>query len=188
MSSVRSEPPGFSLRPLSRGDLDDLVALDADPEVMRFISGGSPTPREVYVDVVLPRWLGQAGDGLGFFVIEVGGAFSGWAHLRRDAKEPSYAEIGYRVPRRLWGRGLATAVATHLQQRAWDLGFRVTCARAASANLASRRVMEKIGMSLAGMFEFPAVDLGAMRLPAMPAVLYTRVNDDGATVPLRPGS
>ena len=36
------------LRRIDDGHLDDLVELDSDPEVMRFISGGVPTPREVY--------------------------------------------------------------------------------------------------------------------------------------------
>jgi RimJ/RimL family protein N-acetyltransferase len=33
------------LRPLRPEDVDELVALDADPEVMRLITGGRPSSR-----------------------------------------------------------------------------------------------------------------------------------------------
>ena len=35
----------FQLRPITDADLDALVALDDDPEVIRLINGGQPTPR-----------------------------------------------------------------------------------------------------------------------------------------------
>jgi RimJ/RimL family protein N-acetyltransferase len=34
------------LRPIEEDDVDELVRLDADPEVMRFITGGKPSSRE----------------------------------------------------------------------------------------------------------------------------------------------
>ena len=34
------------LRPITKDDLDDLVILDSDPDVMRFINGGIPISRE----------------------------------------------------------------------------------------------------------------------------------------------
>ena len=38
-------------------DVDHLVALDGDPEVMRFLTGGTPTPRTFIEQRVLPRFL-----------------------------------------------------------------------------------------------------------------------------------
>lgn len=35
------------LRPFTEHDADNLFELESDPEVMRFIDGGGPTPREV---------------------------------------------------------------------------------------------------------------------------------------------
>jgi len=46
------------LRRFTVADADDLVELDSDPEVMRFITGGRPTPREEIVSEVLPAFLG----------------------------------------------------------------------------------------------------------------------------------
>ena len=53
------ETERLRLRRCTPDDLDALVELDADPEVMRYISFGEPTPREYYAQVILPRWLAQ---------------------------------------------------------------------------------------------------------------------------------
>ncbi len=168
----------FQLRPITPDDLDALVLLDSDPEVMRYINGGRPTPRALAQDLLLPRMLAAAAEpGLGFFAIVTDeDPFLGWAHLRRDTFEPAWAEIGYRLARRWWGRGIATAVSRQLRDRAWnDLGFEVVSARTMPDNLASRRVMEKIGLSYAGDFMFPARELPGMSLPEVPGVVYVGI-------------
>ena len=45
------------LRRFTEDDLDNLVELDSDPEVMRFITGGRPTPREEVENEILPAFL-----------------------------------------------------------------------------------------------------------------------------------
>jgi RimJ/RimL family protein N-acetyltransferase len=165
----------FSLRRLGAEDVDALVALDSDPEVMRYITGGLPTSRAAYEQVLLPRMLGQAtAPGLGFFAVESPKReFLGWVHLRRDTFEPAWAELGYRFKRVTWGKGLATRVSRTLVARAFDeLGFETVSARTVPENLASRRVMEKLGMKYAGEFEFPGSQLPGMVLPPLPGVLY----------------
>jgi RimJ/RimL family protein N-acetyltransferase len=42
---VELETARLRLRPWRTGDLDAYVALFADPEVVRYISGGRPLPR-----------------------------------------------------------------------------------------------------------------------------------------------
>lgn len=173
-------PPDIRLRPIVLEDVEALVDLDSDPEVMRYISGGLPTSLEVQRDVVLPRMLSQATpEGLGFFAIERleadGPTFLGWAHLRRDTFEPSWAELGYRLKREVWGQGIATAVSAHLMGRAFGpLGFETVSARTMPTNGASRRVMEKLGLHFEGEFFFPARNLNGLILPETPGVLYVR--------------
>jgi RimJ/RimL family protein N-acetyltransferase len=166
----------FQLRPLAETDLDALVALDADPEVMRFINGGQPTPRALCAEVLLPRMLAAATrPGLGFFAVESPDrAFMGWMHLRLDTFEPSWAELGYRLGRPWWGHGVATSASRLLTRRAFDeLGFDVVSARAMPENGASRRVMEKVGLREAGRFVFPARALPGLNVPEVQGVLYT---------------
>jgi RimJ/RimL family protein N-acetyltransferase len=50
------ETDRLRLRQFTRNDIDLLVELDSDPEVMRYITFGVPTPRASYADVFLPRW------------------------------------------------------------------------------------------------------------------------------------
>ena len=168
--------PAFHIRPITPSDLDALVALDADPEVMRYINGGQPTPRALAAEILLPRMLAAAvRPGLGFFAVEAPeGAFLGWVHLRLDSFEPSWAELGYRLARPFWGQGVATGASRVLARRAFDeLGFDVVSARTMPENLASRRVMEKVGLREAGRFVFPGRALPGLTVPEVPGVLYT---------------
>ena len=45
------------LRRFSGDDGENLADLDADPDVMRFVTGGVPTSREEIVTEVLPAFL-----------------------------------------------------------------------------------------------------------------------------------
>ena len=45
--SISLETERLTLRRLTEDDASNLVALDSDPAVMRYLSGGSATPREV---------------------------------------------------------------------------------------------------------------------------------------------
>lgn len=141
-------------------DLDRLVALDSDPEVMRYITFGVPTPRETYECVVLPRWLAAAADDprLGYFAAEdrTSGEFLGWFHLRPDRFDPGEQELGYRFARSHWGRGLATEGGLALIEH----GFRVVGApkissRTLAGNLASQAVMRKCGLAFECGFVYP---------------------------------
>lgn len=141
------------LRRFTPDDVDDLTALDTDPEVMRYINGGRPTPREEIASSVLPRflWYHDTSPAYGFWAVEerATGTFVGWFHLRPDpdggrADEP---ELGYRLRRDVWGRGYATEGARALVARAFDeLGARRVWAGTMAINTASRRVMEKAGL------------------------------------------
>ena len=145
------ETARLRLRRLVAEDFEWLWQLDSDPEVMRFISGGVPTPREVFEQVHLPRMLQtyQQGPQFGFWAAEdrESGQWIGWFHLRPEKQEPFEMELGYRLRRDAWGRGLATEGSLELLRRAfseWRLARVV--AHTLSVNAASRRGMEKCGM------------------------------------------
>ena len=108
MTSILLETGRLRLRRFTIEDVDLLVALDSDPEVMRFITYGVPTPRATYADVILPRWfaLYESSPLLGYWAAEdrEGGGFLGWFHLRPDRMDPDEQELGYRLARAAWGR------------------------------------------------------------------------------------
>jgi RimJ/RimL family protein N-acetyltransferase len=112
---------------------------------------------------------------MGYLVVELreDRSFIGWAHLRPDSHDPEWAEIGYRLRRSHWGRGLATEVALALMTHAFDtLGYSTVTARTMPANIASRRVMEKCGLRCVGESQFLERDFGVFKWPASPALFY----------------
>ncbi|MCA9494560.1 MAG: GNAT family N-acetyltransferase, partial [Myxococcales bacterium] len=145
--------------------------------VMRHITGGPPTPRALYVDVLLPRMLAAGGGDpeRGFFVADdTDGDFLGWFHLRPDGWEPTWLELGYRLRRERWGRGLATegTLALMALARRRDPST-VFSSRTVPENAASRRVMEKCGLvEQPERFTFPARVWPGLSLPEWEGVLY----------------
>jgi RimJ/RimL family protein N-acetyltransferase len=136
------------LRKLGEEDLDAMVELDSDPEVMRYINDGVPNSRELYVESLLPRMLAWAGDDpVGFYAAIHEGRWVGWFHLRPSIADESALEIGYRLSRPAWGRGIATEGSRALASLAvdelrppWIDG----CVR--PDNLASIAVLRKCGL------------------------------------------
>ena len=149
---VYLETERLVLRRFTADDLDDLVALDGDPAVMRYINGGRPTTREEMRDEYLPHWLAyyERGDAWGFWAaIERGtGRFLGWFHLRPQAEDPpDEPELGYRLIREVWGQGYATEGSRALIEHAFaKLGANRVYATTMAVNEASWRVMEKAGL------------------------------------------
>lgn len=139
-------------REFRAGEARLLFELDSDPEVMRFISKGEPTPLVKLEEETLPRILGhyRQSPPRGCWAVHLrdGGEFIGWFFLRPDKITPEEMELGYRLKRNAWGRGLATEGSRALLRKAFeDWGYAKVCARTLVCNLASRRVMEKAGLS-----------------------------------------
>jgi RimJ/RimL family protein N-acetyltransferase len=146
---VYLETERLVLRELTAADADVLVALDGDPAVMRFLTGGVATPRGEVTDRLLPRLLDEytRWPGLGRWaaVERSSGEFAGWLALAPAA--PGEAELGYRLRRAVWGRGLASEGARALVRHAFAvLGLRRVWAQTMAVNTASRRVMEHAGL------------------------------------------
>ena len=149
------------LRRFSPADVDNLAGLDADPDVMRFITGGIPTSREEIQDEVLPAFLGyyQRYEGYGFWAVieKETGEFLGWFHFRpRAGAAPGEVELGYRLRKSAWGKGYATEGSRALIGKGFtEFGVQRVVAGAMAVNHASRRVMEKAGLTLVRTFDQP---------------------------------
>ncbi|MBB5110199.1 RimJ/RimL family protein N-acetyltransferase [Micromonospora echinospora] len=147
---VLLETARLTLRRFTMDDVDRLVALDADPEVMRFLTGGVPTPAATFRDDVLPRLLAQYDrfSGLGRWATfdRFTGEFLGW-HSLDPSDDGAEAELGYRLRRATWGHGLATEGARALVRHAFDtVGVRRVWAQTMAVNDRSRAVMARAGL------------------------------------------
>lgn len=132
------------LRPLSWDDLPELEALDADPEVMRFLD--RPRTADETRERMLSR-LDPTADamGLGYWAGLERGRFVGWWLL--SPQGPGLAEIGWRLHPPAWGRGLASEGAAALLEYGFaTVGLERVVAETLVANLASRGVMRRIGL------------------------------------------
>jgi RimJ/RimL family protein N-acetyltransferase len=146
------------LRRFTEADADNLFELDSDPHVMRFLTGGKPTPRDVIRNETLPRFLRyyERSEGLGYWaaIEKSTGAFLGWFEFRPpEGGGPGEVELSYRLRKSAWGRGYATEGSRALIRKGFtELGVRRVVASTMAVNTASRRVMEKAGLTLARTF------------------------------------
>ena len=158
------QTPRLVLRRFTEDDVENLVELDSDPEVMHFITGGRPTPREEIESEVLPAFLGHyeryAGYGFWAAIEKSTGRFLGWFHFRPEhGAPPDEVELGYRLHRSAWGKGYATEGSRALIQKGFaELGVRRVVASTMVVNVASRRVLEKAGLKFVRLFHQPWPD------------------------------
>ena len=154
---VLLETERLILRRLTEADADHLFDLDNDPEVMRFINGGEPTPREVIENDLMPGFLRydnrSPGFGVWAIIEKASGDFLGWISLRPQKGVSGEATLGYRLRTAAWGQGYATEGARGLIRKGFtDLGLQRVIATTYEDNLASRRVMEKLNMTFVRRF------------------------------------
>ena len=142
--------PRLVIRQFTEDDVDNLFRLNSDPEVMRYL--GRPTPREVLRDEIIPFHLGvyRRFDRLGTWAAESAsnGEFLGWFHFRAEDGDNTNIDLGYRLLRSAWNKGYATEGSKALINMGFtDLGVQRVYAHAMTANAASRRVLEKCGLT-----------------------------------------
>jgi len=145
------------LRPLMAEDAPQLFELDSDPEVMRFISKGQPNPLLKIQNEILPRVLTfyRSWPPQGFWAAHTrqDEQFIGWFHLRPDFLTPDEMELGYRLKRSAWGKGLATEASLAIVKKSFEQwGYYKISARTLVVNLASQRVMQKAGLKFEAEF------------------------------------
>jgi RimJ/RimL family protein N-acetyltransferase len=169
------ETPRLLLRSWRDSDREPFAALNADPRVMRFFPAPlSRAESDQAVDRIEAHFERH---GFGLFAAELRhtGAFIGFIGPWTPDFEAPFTpcvEIGWRLAAAHWNQGLATEGAKAILGHAFDsLHLDEIVSFTVPANLPSRRVMEKIGMSRS-----PADDFDHPRLaeghPLRRHVLY----------------
>jgi RimJ/RimL family protein N-acetyltransferase len=141
------------IRRFTSADEDNMVRLNSDPVVMHYISGGLAIPGRAEIrDEVIPFHLAAYDRHPGFGTWAADDAntsrFVGWFHLR-PRRTDGAIDLGYRLSRATWGKGLATEGSRALIDKAFiEHGIDRIVAETMTVNAASRRVMEKCDMTL----------------------------------------
>jgi RimJ/RimL family protein N-acetyltransferase len=157
--------PRLVLRQFTEDDVDNLFNLNSDPEVMRYLTGGRPTPREQIRDEIIPFHLGVYDrlDRLGTWAAEstATGEFLGWFHFRpgHGSNDITNIELGYRLRRSSWNKGYATEGSRALVSMGFtDLDVERVFALTMTVNTGSRRVLEKCGLTLVRTIPYEGSD------------------------------
>jgi len=143
------DTPRLLIRQRTLADLEDCIAMDRDPEVTRYIKGpwNDPVKHRRFVEFRITR---PYPPGLGYWSIRERCApekFVGWVLLIPDHGVGPEVEIGWRLVREAWGRGIASEAAEALVAHAFGtIGLPRVIADIASGNVASKRVAVKLGM------------------------------------------
>jgi len=139
------------LVPLAEEHLEHEVALDASPDVMRYLGAGQPRNRAEVEEHHHER-LREARNGLGFWAGYHRTEFVGWWLLApADDDERGQAELGYRLRPEFWRQGLASEAAAALLAHGFDdLGLTRIFAETMAVNTGSRAVMSRLGLTCIG--------------------------------------
>lgn len=164
MEPLYLETTRLMLRGWQDADREPFFRMNSDPRVMRHFPARLTRPES---DALVDRIVAELDrSGFGLYAAQLrSGEFIGFIGLSvPDFQAPFMpaVEIGWRLAPRYWNLGLATEGARAVLRHAFGpLGLNQLVSMTVPNNLASRRVMEKIGMT-----HDPADDFDYPRLPA----------------------
>lgn len=146
------ETPRLLLRRWRDDDLAPFAAINADPEVMRWIGDGSVRDEEQTRAAIATMEALWEAERFGLFAVEIRetGELAGFTGLSVPHFLPAVmpaVEIGWRLGRSFWGRGIATEAAeAALRYGMADRGLARVISLVQVGNAASERIMVKLGM------------------------------------------
>lgn len=123
-----------------------MYRLNADPEVIRY-TGDPPFDSVEAAQDFINSYDHYQKYGMGRWTVlrKDTGTYLGWCGLKQH--DAGYVDIGFRFFRAEWGKGYATEAARACLTYGFEeLGLNEIVGRAAVENVASVRVLEKLGM------------------------------------------
>jgi RimJ/RimL family protein N-acetyltransferase len=158
------ETPRLILRRLRDSDHGPLYAMNSDPRVMEYFPAClTPEENDAMIERIEAHHVQY---GFGPLAAELRGAgeFAGLVLLMFPSFQAHFTpcvEIGWRFAPAYWNRGLATEGAQALMRFGFDeLRLNEIVSFAVRENWPSRRVMEKLGMTLDSEFDHPRIPEG----------------------------
>ena len=142
------------LRAITEADASALFEIFSDGDVMRYWSRPPMTSRDqarALATEIQVHWLARTLFQWGI-AERAGGALVGTCTLYRWDRAHARAEIGYALRKDRWGRGLASeAVAAVLDFAFGRMGLHRVGADTDPRNVASARLLERLGFKLEGL-------------------------------------
>jgi RimJ/RimL family protein N-acetyltransferase len=162
------DTPRLRLRPFHEEDATELHRILTQPDMLKYFPrpGGPPLDRvQRLVNNQIEQW-----DKIGYawWAVELksSGRLVGWNGLQY-LPETQETEIGYLIDRPLWGQGLTPeAGQVGLRYGFGHVKLGTIIALAHPENVASRRVMEKLGMRFDRLAEYFGMEMARYTLTA----------------------
>ncbi len=158
--NIHIETERLIIRDLEEFDVDGMFALDSNPEVHKFL-GNRPIStkdeaekvianiRQQYIDNGIGRWA---------IVDKKSNDFVGWAGLKFETglrKEFNYYDLGYRLRKEYWGKGIATETAVASLKYGFEkMNLKEIGAAADVDHIASNKILQRVGLKLIEIFEY----------------------------------
>lgn len=155
------------LREIDEDDFGAVHAYASDPEVVKYVPWGPNTEDDTRDFIARTMTAAAAEPRLEYvFGVELRDepGMLGTVGLYVRATDPEQAMLGYAYGRPAWGRGIATEAARSMVEIGFDiLGLRRIWASCDPGNAGSRRVLEKVGMTIEGLLRQDMVIRGEVR-------------------------
>lgn len=142
------ETPRLYLRQFTEADIPVIQELNNNPEVVKYLHepllDTEEKAKEILINHILPQYKLNLGRWATF--VKETNEFIGWCGLKYRP-ELEEIDLGYRFSPKYWGKGYATEAAQYaLDYGLKTLKLKVITGRAHVENIASLKVLEKIGM------------------------------------------
>jgi ribosomal-protein-alanine N-acetyltransferase len=157
---VYIETERFIIRNIETVDVKGMFALDSDPEVHEFL-GKKPLiniEQSAEIIQVIRNQYKENGIGRLAIIDKETKDFVGWTGLKyeKEVREDfNYYDLGYRLRKKYWGKGIATETAIASLKYGFEtLALEKICAAAEINNIASNKILQKVGLRYIETFEF----------------------------------
>lgn len=156
---IFGETERFILREILPRDLNGMYELDSEPEVHKYLGNNpvkSKEESETIIQMVRQQYIDN---GIGRWAIEDKETkeFVGWVGLKllkyEVNKLTNIHDIGYRLIKKHWGKGIASETAIVALKYAFEtLQLEEIYASAHIENQASNKILQKLGLKLIDTF------------------------------------
>ncbi len=158
--NIHIETKRLLLRDIEITDAQGIFELDSDPDVHEFLGNKPISTFEEAQNVIsyIRNQYKEHGIGRWAVIDKATGDFIGWSGLKYEKvvrKEFNYYDIGYRIKKKYWGKGIATETALEsLKYGFQKLNLEEIGAAAAVNHLVSTKILTKIGLKFIETFDF----------------------------------
>ena len=143
------------LRELKSSDAGAFFAMDHNPKVHQYLWNKPVQKIEETIEVITFVRQQYVDNGIGRFaiILKKANEFIGWAGLKYNTEEVNHKinfyDIGYRLDEKFWGKGYASEASFAWLKYAFEtMNIKKIEAAAHAENVASNRILQKMGMQM----------------------------------------